>query len=197
MIQTKKTRLLYYTFLLLLPLFILGCSTKSDIDAFKEADYDLAGVNAVNLNGVSLLNKTDVSDFSFSEAAQLFSAISKNDLSATSTLGLRVTLPEGSKDRTMTVEQLKWQLMVDGKQAVSGLVNQPVELKDGLNTITVASAVKLAEDQGRVDINQLMQLASLLNQNGSDKPAVSLQIKPTIQTSVGPFELPAYITLTK
>ncbi|MEJ8757077.1 hypothetical protein WG947_08725 [Pontibacter sp. H259] len=182
---------------LLLPLFILGCSTKSDIEAFKEADYDLAKVEAVNLNGVNLLNKTDVSDFSFSEASRLFSGISANKLAATSTLGLVVTLPEGSKDRTMTVDQLKWQLLVDGKQAVSGLVNEPVQLKDGLNTITVSSIVKLAESQGRVDFDQLMQLASLLNQKGSNRPPISLQIKPTIATSIGPFEVPAYITVTK
>jgi hypothetical protein len=197
MMRTIKST--YHSLLLLVvfPIIILGCSTKSDIDAFKEADYDLAGVNAVNLNGVNLLNKTDVSDFSFSEAAKLFSAISKNDLAATSTLGLRVTLPDGSKDRTMTVQQLKWQLLVDGKQAVSGLVNQPVELKDGLNTITVSSIVKLAENQGRVDFDQLMQLAALLNEKGENKPAISLQIKPTIQTSIGPFEIPAYISVTK
>lgn len=193
----RRFGIAWFAALLLLPLFILGCSTKSDVDAFKEAKYDLAGIDAVNLNGVSLLNKSDISDFSFSEAAQLFSAVSKNNLAATSTLGLQVTLPEGSKDRTMTVQQLKWQLLVDGKQAVSGLVNEPVELKDGLNTITVSSLVKLAEDKGRVDINQLLQLASLLNQHGGDKPAVSLQIKPTIQTSIGPLELPAYITVTK
>lgn len=87
--------------------------------------------------------------------------------------------------------------MVDGKQAATGLVDKPVELKDGLNTITVSSLVKLAEDQGRVDMNQLLQLASLLNQNGAERPAISLQIKPTILTSIGPFELPGYITVTK
>lgn len=195
--RNKKSGILKLALWALMPLFILSCSTKSDVEAFKEAKYDLAGIDAVNLNGVSLLNKSDVNDFSFSEAAKLFSAVSKNNLAATSTLGLQVTLPDGSKDRTMTVQQLKWQLMVDGKQAATGLVDKPVELKDGLNTITVSSLVKLAEDQGRVDMNQLLQLASLLNQNGAERPAISLQIKPTILTSIGPFELPGYITVTK
>ncbi len=197
MIKTLK-HTQYFKFLwLLMPVFILGCSTKSDVEAFKEAKYDLAGVESVQVNGVSLLNKSDISDFSFSDASRLYSAVSKNDLSATSTLGLQITLPEGSKERTMLVNQLKWQLLVDGQQAVSGLVDQPVELKEGLNTITVSSLVKLAENQGRVDIDQLLQLASLLNQNATNKPPVSLQIKPTIQTSVGAFEMPGYITVTK
>ena len=197
MIRNKRTTIVAIALGLLLPLFMLSCSTKSDVDAFKEADYSLVGIEALKLNGVSLLNKADINDFSFSDATLLFSAISQNKLAATSTLGLRITLPEGSKDRTMTVQQLKWQLLVDGQQAVSGLVSQPVELKEGVNTITVSSPVKLTGNEGSVDINQLLQLAMLLNQKGENKPAVSLQIKPTIQTSIGPFELPAYISVTK
>ena len=192
----KHIRTLAYSLLLALPLFFASCSTKNDVDAFKEAEYDLAGINEMNLNGINLLDKKSSSDFSFSEAAALFSAVSANNLNAKSSLGLRVTLPEGSKDRSMIVEQLKWQLLVDGKQTLSGLVSEPIELKDGLNTITVATPVKLTEDQGKVDLRNLMQLATLLNREGGDKPAVSLQIKPTIKTSIGPFELPSYISLT-
>lgn len=195
--RIQRQTIVYMALWLLLPLFIVSCSTKNDVEAFKEADYDLAGIEALRLNGVNLLNKTDISDFSFSDAAQLYSAVAQNKLDATSTLGLRVTLPEGSKDRTMTVERLKWQLLVDGKQAANGLVSESVELKDGLNTITVKSPIKLAESNGRVDMNQLLGLAMLLNQKSADRPAVSLQIKPTIQTSIGPIELPAFITVTK
>ncbi|NEM99227.1 hypothetical protein [Pontibacter burrus] len=197
MMRTNRLFILKMAVWLLLPLFIVSCSTKSDVDAFKAADYDLAGIDELQLNGINLLNKTDISDFSFSDATRLYSAITQNKLAATSTLGLRVSLPEGSKDRTMTVQQLKWQLLVDGKQAVSGLVSEPVELKDGLNTITLSSPVKLSETNGQVDMNQLLGFAMLLNQKGTNKPDVSLQIKPTIQTSIGPFELPAFITVTK
>ncbi|MBB6610764.1 hypothetical protein H7F15_06920 [Pontibacter sp. Tf4] len=197
MIRTNISTIVKVAVWLLLPLFILSCSTKNDVEAFKEADYDLAGIDALQLNGINLLNKSDISDFSFSDAAQLYSAVAHNKLAATSTLGLRVTLPEGSKDRTMTVQQLKWQLLVDGKQAATGLVSEPVELKDGLNTINVKSPITLVERNGRVDMNQLLDLALLLNQKGADKPSVSLQIKPTIQTSIGPIELPAFISVTK
>lgn len=184
-----------FNLLFLAPLFFLACSTKKDVDAFKDAKYDLAGIEALNVNGISMLDKKGADDFSFGEAAMLFSAFSDNNLAATSTLGLNVVLPEGSEDRMMTVTQLKWQLLVDGKQALSGLVGEPIELKNGLNTITVKTPIILTEENGRVDYNSVLQLTTLLNKEASNRPPVVLQIKPTIVTSVGPVELPSFINI--
>ncbi len=191
MIQMLKR----FNLLLLAPLFFFACSTKKDVDAFKEAKYDLAGINALTVNGINMLDKKGADDFSFGEAAMLFSAFSENNLAATSTLGLNVQLPEGSEDRSMTVTQLKWQLLVDGKQAISGLVGEPIELKNGLNTITVKTPITLTEANGQVDYNSVLQLTTLLNKDATNRPPVVLQIKPTIVTSVGPVELPAFINI--
>ena len=184
-----------FNLLLLAPIFFFACSTKKDIDAFKEAKYELAGIDALTVSGINLLDKKKPEDFSFGEAATLFSAFSENDLAAISTLGLQVQLPEGSENRSMTVTQLKWQLLVDGKQALSGLVSEPVQLKNGLNTITVKTPVKLSEENGKVNYNQILQLTSLLNKDDANRPPVVLQIKPTIETSVGPVELPSFINI--
>lgn len=181
--------------LLLVPLFFFACNTKRDVDAFKEAKYDLAGIEELRVNGISMLDKKRAEDFSFSEAARLFSAFSDNKLDATSTLGLQVQLPEGSEERSMTVTQLKWQLLVDGKHTLSGLVSEPVELKNGLNTITVKTPILLTEENGSVNYNNVLQLATLLNKEATNRPPVVLQIKPTIVTSVGPLELPSFINI--
>ena len=185
-----------YTLLLALLLLSFACKTTSDVEAFKEADYKLQSVDKVELNGVNLLKIKTAQDMSFSDVAKLFSAFSENNLSAVSTIGLNVALGEGQEERTMTVSQLKWQLLVDDQQAVSGIVDEPVELKNGLNVITVRSPLKLTEVNGRPDMNTLLQLATLLNQDKADKPDIKLQIKPTILTSVGPLEIPSFITVT-
>lgn len=183
-----------YALVLALLLLSFACKTKNDVEAFKEAEYSLAGVDSLMLNGINLLNKKGPQDFSFNDASRLFSAFSDNSLQATSTLGLNVQLPEGSEDRTMTVTQLKWQLLVGEEQALSGIVSEPVELRNGLNTITVNSPLQLAADaKGNTDLSSLLRLATMLNQKDPNAPRLSLQIKPTIQTSIGPVELPAYI----
>lgn len=184
-----------YNLLLLLPLFFFACNTKKDIDAFKEAKYELEGIDQLTVNGISMLDKKRAEDFSFGEAAMLFSAFSDNKIDAISTLGLKVKLPEGSETRSMTITQFKWQLLVDGKQTLSGLVNEPIELRDGLNTITVKTPIKLIEENGKVNLSKVMQLTALLNSDASKRPPLTLQIKPTIDTSVGPVELPSFINV--
>ena len=188
----------YKSYLLLLAVVVLGfgCKTKDDLQAFKDAKYSLAGIDKLHLNGVSLLDKKRPEDFNFAEAAMLFAAFSDNNLAANSTLGLNVVLDEGSKDRSMTVTQLKWQLLLNGKQTLSGLVDEPVELRNGLNTISVKTAVLLSEANGKPDLNKLMGLLALLgNQDKAKRPDIVLQIKPTIQTSVGPVEFPSFINI--
>ncbi|MDX5480732.1 MAG: hypothetical protein LPK07_03530 [Hymenobacteraceae bacterium] len=184
-----------YALLLALLVLSVACKTKSDLEAFKEAEYSLKSIDEVRINGVDLLQKRKPQDFSFNEAAMLFSAFSENKVNATSTLGLNVTLGEGNEDRTMTVTQLKWQLLLDGEQTLSGMVNEPVELRNGFNTITVKSPIKFSEEKGGTNLNNLLRLATLLNQDDAHRPKVTLQIKPTLLTSVGPFELPAYISI--
>lgn len=186
-----------YTLLLMLLVLGFACKTKNDVEAFKEAEYSLESIKQIELNGIDLLKKKRPQDFSFNDAATLYTAFSDNALNAVSTIGLKVDLPEGSQSRTMTVTQLKWQLLVDDQHTLTGLVSEPVELKNGLNTITIASPLTFASGEGssQPDLNKLLRLATLLNKDSADRPKVTLQIKPTIQTSVGPFELPAFIKI--
>ncbi|MBD1395579.1 hypothetical protein H9Q13_00235 [Pontibacter sp. JH31] len=192
----KKNKLMSIVLLLGMALFAFSCSTKNDLDAFKEAKYSLSGINEIKLNGVNVLNKKRPEDFSFSEAAMLFSAFSDNNLLAYSNLGLNVELDEGSKERSMTVTKLKWQLLLDGKQTLSGLVDEPVELRHGLNTINVRTPIMLSEENGKPGYNNLIRLVTLLSKSdGPSRPEIVLQIKPTIQTSVGPVEMPGFINV--
>jgi hypothetical protein len=195
-IHMKKNNLFSIVLVLGLALFAFSCSTKNDLEAFKEAKYSLSGINEVKLNGVNVLNKKRPEDFSFGEAALLFSAFSDNNLSAYSSLGLNVELDENSKERSMTVTKLKWQLLMDGKQTLSGLVDEPIELRHGLNTLSVRTPVQIAEENGKPGYNNLLRLVTMLSKtDGSSRPDIVLQIKPTIQTSVGPVEMPAFINV--
>lgn len=194
--MNKKINLLSIALLLGIALFGFSCSTKNDLDAFKEAKYSLSGINEVRLNGVNVLDKKRPEDFSFGEAAMIFTAFSDNNLSAFSSLGLNVELDEDSRERSMTVTKLKWQLLLDGKQTLSGLIDEPVELRHGLNTLNVRTPVRITEENGKPGYNNLLRLVTLLTKtDGTSRPAIELQIKPTIQTSVGPVEMPSFISV--
>ncbi|WP_018478568.1 hypothetical protein [Pontibacter roseus] len=196
--MSYKTNFLNILLLLGVLLFALSCSTKNDLEAFKEAKYSLSGINEVKLNGVNVLDKKRPEDFSFGEAALLFSAFSDNSLNAFSSLGLNVELGEGSQERSMTVTKLQWQLLLDGKPTLSGLVDEPVELRHGLNTINVRTPIRITEENGNPGYSNLLRLVTLLTKtDGTSRPEVLLQIKPTIQTAVGPVEMPSFIDVKK
>jgi hypothetical protein len=110
-----------------------------------------------------------------------------------------VELDENSKARSMTVTKLKWQLLLDGKQTLSGLVDEPVELHHGLNTINVRTPISITEENGKPGYSNLLRLVTMLtkSEEGAPRPDIVLQIKPTIQTSVGPVEVPGFINVKK
>lgn len=194
--MNRKINLLSIALLLGLVFFALSCGTKNDVEAFKEAKYSLSGINEVKLNGINVLDKKRPEDFSFTEAAMLFSAFSDNNLLASSSLGLNVELDEKSRERSMTVTKLKWQLLLDGQQTLSGLIDEPVELRHGLNTLNVRTPITIAEENGKPGYNNLMRLVTLLSKtDDANRPDIVLQIKPTIQTSVGPVEVPSFINV--
>lgn len=188
-------KLTNFFLLIVLVASILSCKTKNDLDAFKEAKYDLAGISQIDVNGINMLEKKGPQSFSFSEAATLFSAFSENKFDAITTLGLNVELDEANQDRTVTVTQLKWQLLINDEKEISGMVSEPIQLRHGLNTLTVRTPIVFNEEKGKPNLNNLVRLASLLQQDGAQKPNIKLQIKPTLQTSVGALEFPGFISI--
>ena len=171
-----------------------ACKNISDIKAFTEAKYTLQDITSINVNSINLSDKNRLDRFSFSEMATLYNAFNKNELLADAVLALNVEL-QNPGSREVTVTQLKWQLLVDDKETLSGLVDEPVQLREGLNTIPVRTPLMVTKIDGQRNFEGLMQLVNVLSSKGADRSNVVLQIKPTVQTSVGNVESPNFITV--
>jgi hypothetical protein len=107
-----------------------------------------------------------------------------------------VEMQDGS-EREITVTQLKWQLLVDDRETLSGVVEEPVKLQAGLNMIPIRTPVVVTETEGQRNFQGLMQLVTMLSKEGVDRSNIVLQIKPTVQTSVGNVESPRFIPLNR
>jgi hypothetical protein len=173
-----------------------GCKNISDIKAFTEARYSLRDISEVRVNSVLVSNKSRLEEFRMNEIATLLSAYNNNDMEADAMVGLQVDLPEGKKSE-ITVTKLKWQLLVDDKETLSGVVEEPVKLQAGLNTFPIRTPVMVTETDGQRNFDGLMQLMALLSRKGEDRGNVVLQIKPTVLTSVGNVESPRFIPLNR
>ncbi|MBF9254169.1 hypothetical protein I2I11_12765 [Pontibacter sp. 172403-2] len=188
-----KTQTIIYTLLLLV--LSLGCRQVSDLKAFTEATYSLSEVHDVKLDGIDVMQKRSPNDFTTQEGDSLLASISDNTLKASTTLYLHVQLPAPDEASSMTVTRLEWQLLVDGEETLTGTINQPMILHEGLNKLPVNTSVLMAEQEGIRNYEGLSKLMTLLAKKQNLRRNLTLQIKPTIKTPVGDVEAPGYITV--
>jgi hypothetical protein len=175
---------------------ITGCKNMSDIKAFTEARYTMRDLSEVRVNGINVSNKSSLDQFRMNEVATLLSAYNRNNLQADAMLGLHVELADGSS-REITITQLKWQLLVDNKETLSGVMEEPLKLQAGLNLIPVRTPVMVTETNGNRNFEGLMQLVTLLSRDVKERPDIIFQIRPTVQTAVGNVEAPNFIPVYK
>lgn len=182
---------------LLLFALMSGCKQASDLKAFNEAKYSLKEVQNLELNGVDVMQKRSPYDFTTSEGDSLLASISDNTLQASTTIYLQVQMPEPDEDRQMTITEMKWQLLVDGEETLQGVVQDTINLHEGLNELPIQTSVIMSEAGGMRNYEGLSKLMTLLSQKKDLRQRLMFQIKPTVQTPVGEVELPDYITVSK
>lgn len=181
----------------LLAVFHTSCKKVQDLKAFTEADYKLVAAENVRLNGLDVMNRSSLSDFKVEEGDSLMNALNSNKLQLSAMLQLQVDMPDPEEVRSMQVEELDWQLLVDGKETLEGTVSEPMLLQNGLNKLPVSSSVSLAEVGGFQNYEGLSILTNMLSQHQDVRERITFRIKPTIDTPVGDVELPDFITVSK
>lgn len=174
-----------------------SCKKARDLKAFTEAEYALKAVENVKLNELDVTERKSLYDFKPEEGDSLMQAFNSNKLRLSGLLKLQVLMKEPEEVRTMQVDELKWQLLVNGEETLEGLVSEPMLLKNGLNTLQVNSSVTLSEVEGFPNYEGLSRLTTLLSQNKDLQQHITFRIKPTIDTPLGSVELPNYITVAK
>lgn len=190
-----------YRVLATLALLVIGvsCRQAQDIKAFTEASYQLQSVSDVKLNGIDIAQRLQQRrGFSHDERDSLLAAVTSNALKVSSTLALHVALQGNSnEDRSLTVTRMKWLLEVDGEEALTGTVEAPMVLQEGVNLLPVETPVGLVTSGDVPNYTGLSRLITLLGQRTDLREHVTLKIKPTVKTPVGQVESPAYITVSK
>ncbi|MHA6247569.1 hypothetical protein ACXYMU_06505 [Pontibacter sp. CAU 1760] len=179
-----------------LVLMLAGCKQANDLKHFSEATYSLQSVQDLELNGVDVMEKQSLYDFTTSEGDSLLASISDNTLQATTVLYLQVQLQETAEEPEMRITELEWQLLVDGEETLEGLVKQPLLLREGVNQLPVQTSVLMAEVEGMRNYQGLSKLMTLLSFKRDLQQRLTFRIKPTIETPVGAVALPKYITVT-
>ncbi|MCC9134996.1 hypothetical protein ACFSKU_19125 [Pontibacter silvestris] len=187
-----------FTALLTMTVLLFSCKQAQDIKAFTEANYSLQGVEDVKLNGIDLEDRLQTKrNLSYNEQDSLLNAITNNSLQVSAVMALYVDLQDQTEERALTLTKLKWLLLVNGEEALTGTINRDIVLQDGLNTVPFNTPVQLTENDGQPNYTGLSRLITLIGQQRDIRQHVTFQIKPTVQTPVGNIESPSFITVMK
>lgn len=186
--------------LLAVVVLIAGCSGITDtITNAQRLQWKLGSVSGMTVSGVNVSNVSSFSSINPLDLVKLTSAVGSGTLPVGFTLNLLAKNPEGeggSKNSSDLIKSVEWRLLIDNKETINGMVSGPITIPGVGQTSTIPVSISL-------DLMQYFQNEGLQSLVGmvlgiggkSGSPArLSLKIKPTIDTFIGPIS-PGEITV--
>lgn len=173
-------------------------SMLNDIKAVK---FKLDGVSAFSLMGIGIGDKSSLSSFSAGDALKLGAGVLNKSLPASFTVNVAAYNPNsgngGTKKADCTITSLKWRLLIDDVQTITGIVSSPV-------TVPSAGTQVIIPLQMNIDLYKFFESKSYeniaklaLGIGGANKDLTRLKIvaTPSVKTSFGAIEYPGEITI--
>jgi len=187
-------------------LFLLqSCANLKNIaNAFanmKKLEFKLQNIDNFRLNGISLRNKKNLSNFSVTDGISLYQAYHSKKIPVSFILNVAARNPNdgkgGTKKTTSTLTSLDWRLYIDNKLTVSGLINKPIKIPGtGKTTIIPLNiSLDLYKFFKEKSYDDLIKLALALGGVKGNTSRVKLDVKPTVSTPFGKMVYPGRITV--
>jgi len=202
----KKLQLL--KFILVITTFsmiFVGCANFKKITQalinLKRLEFKLDKINDFKLNNISLSNKKSISDFSISDGINLVQIFNSKKLPSEFVLNVAAMNPndgtKGTEKTNSTIRNLDWNLYLDDKLTVSGIVEGPIDIPGtGQSTIIpIRIKLDLYEFFGQKGYNDIINLALALGGVNGSTARVKLDVKPTVTTPLGAMTYPGRITV--
>lgn len=190
----------------ILPIFLFASCTalKNIQDAIvnlQRCEFKLASVNNFRLMGVSLENKSKVSDFSLADGARLAAGFARNEFPATFRLNVAARNPNdgsgGTKQASATLTSFAWTLLIDDKTTINGNIKDPITIPGTGQeaTIPLDITLDLADFFGNKGYESVANLALALGGANGSPSRLKLVAKPSIKTEYGVIDYPGEITI--
>ena len=176
-------------------LVVTGCATLQQIGALQQVDFSLRGVSEVHLAGIDFTRVRSFSDLSLADAAALAAAVRDGDLPLAMELDVVARNPQDNYADARLV-QMDWTLFLEGRETVSGVVDEEFLLPRGQPTaVPVGVRLNLVEFY-EGNARDLFDLALSLAGAGGEPKEVTVEALPTVQTALGPIRYPEPLRLS-
>ncbi|GAB5465032.1 MAG: hypothetical protein Kapaf2KO_04680 [Candidatus Kapaibacteriales bacterium] len=167
----------------------------------RKLEFSLDGVTGMSVEGINISNIKSVNDLSITDGIKALNAFKNKSLNTSFILNVRAKNPNGlQKDEhgvDATINNMVWDLFLDGNKTISGDLANPVTIKgDGAETvIPLRMSLDLLDYFGNRNYESLINLALNIGGQNADPTTVKLSADPTVSTKFGPIEYPGKINI--
>lgn len=176
-------------------MFLLSCDTISQVLSFTNCKYEIAGLAAPSIAGVSLSNINNVTDMNPMSMLKVVAAITSGNLPLSMTVNVNATNPNNT---VAQIEGLDWAVDLENTTMFTGNVGSRVTVpaNGGKTIIPLNFDVNLMEVlKGESKDNMLNFVQGALDM-GNASSKVSLRIKPSVMIANQKIST-GFITLSK
>ncbi len=190
--MTQKTPLFWIAALLLVS---VSCKQLKQMANFTKCEFRMNSVQNTTLAGVNVQQIQSLSDMNLLQAGKITTAYASGTMPLTLTINVDAQNPN---DATAAMNRMDWILLIDGKEIVTGTLNERVSLapSGGTATIPVRISADLRKIMAKNSLDENVNLGlGLAGAGGKPSPKLSLKIKPSIMVGSFTIPYPGYITL--
>ncbi len=178
-----------------------ACSILQTITNVSRLKFKLGEVNNFSVNGISLNEKSRISDFTPSDLLKLSTIFATGKMPASFTLNILAKNPnDGTGGYAATDINLKafdWDLFLNDTKTISGGIGAPV-IVPGVGesaVIPLRVEIDLLKFFGSGSLDEVINLALKLGGKRGNTSAVKVVAKPILGTPIGDISYPEPITI--
>lgn len=171
-----------------------GCTALQELAALRTVRFAFAGVSDVRLAGIRIGAGASYSSLSVTDVGRLGAAVVAKQVPIDLIAHVNATNPPENTVSARMVE-MGWALFVEDRQALAGQLGSPVAIAPG-HTADVPLTVRFDLLQmGSGGARDLFDLALAISGQGALRKDLRLELRPTIETSLGPIRYPAPVVV--
>jgi len=174
----------------------MSCSVYETFVNLSRLKFKLGQVNNFTMNGISISDKSKLSDFSTVDILRLSSAVAQGTLPVSFTLNVEAPNPNsgtgGYKRTGATLKSFPWRLLINDKETISGNIASEVSIPGTGETTPIQiqmnlDLVSFFKDNG---YESLLNLALNIGGYGGSSSKLTLYAKPVVSTALGDLQYP-------
>jgi len=173
-----------------------GCAALQEIAALRTVTFTFDRISNVRLAGIALGPETRFASLGLADAARLAAAVGGGEVPIELVAHVGAANP-ASNSVSARMVALDWTLTVEERRALAGSLGEPVTIAPG-RAADVPIAVRLdLLELGSGGARDLFDLALSIAGYGTVRRDVRLELRPTIETPLGPMRYPAPLVVRR